>query len=141
MSKWLLFIIIIVLSGIIVYLVSDRADEPAEKDSNITVSEPLVESTEEINNPAPARPEPAAGQLAISGVLVRFEEQMDSDGTLFIVAVIDDGTEFIAIDLRQVITPGVSSPEAQLGFGPGNVVTITGRLDNGTFVASRIEVE
>lgn len=143
MPKWLLYIIILGLLGVVAYLtLHDKkyfeGRQPTE--TTIEVSEPTITRTE----PAPTSTDSSGSDdselLAISGRLVRFEEVPEpGTGELSIFALIDDGTEFIRVDMHEIVNPGVSSPEDQLGLKLGQSVTIHGELDDGVFVARDIE--
>lgn len=144
MPKWTLYIIILALLGVILYLTTDienffKSEERAEE-TKIEVSEPVITRTE----PAPSTTDASGADekelIAISGRLVRFEEGTDAKrGRLVVYALIDDGTEFIRVDMHEIVEPGVSAPEDQLGFKLGQTVTIHGELDDGVFVAREID--
>ena len=78
-------------------------------------------------------------QVAVTGSLNRFIERDNSNGVLTVYALIDDGTEFIEIDMSQILKPGVLSPEDQLGLKLGQTVTITGIFKKDLFIAVKIE--
>jgi hypothetical protein len=146
MPKAVLYIIIAVLLALVVYLLAgspnlfSSPDEEAVSTSTITVGEPQIESIA----PVPViEDEPVQNQtvtsLALSGSLVRFIEAENDAGVLTVYALIDDSTEMIRVDMHQVVTPGVSSPQDQLGLTLGQRVTVRGQLDNGVFVVTEIE--
>ncbi len=145
MPKWTLYIIIVALIGVILYLTTDvenffKGKEKADDDTKIEVSEPTITRTSPTATTSDDRVTSDTQLVAISGRLVRFEEAMDQKrGRMVVYALIDDGTEFIRVDMHEIVSPGVSAPEDQLGLKLGQNVTIHGELDDGTFVAREID--
>ena len=143
MPKWILYIVILGLVGFIAYQTFDFKQFFAAKpdvESKIEVSPATVTKTEPVtatSSEDTAKPETL---IAISGALVRFEEIPDrTTGKVTVYALIDDGTEFISIDMSRIVQPGVSAPQDQLGLTIGKQVTVHGELVDGVFVAHEIE--
>ncbi len=144
MPKWILYIVILLLTGFIAYLVYGKElfDTETSTESNIEVSPATITKSKPATSTEAAAEESADEALiAISGRLARFEEAPDrSTGSLIIYALIDDGTEFITVDMRDVVKPGVSAPEDQLGLELGQAVTVRGFVvADGAFRVKEIE--
>lgn len=143
MPKWMLYAVILLLAGFIAYLLYGKelfVSDPST-DSNIEVSPATITQSEPATSTVAVEESADEALIAISGRLARFEEAPDrSTGSLIIFALIDDGTEFITVDMRDVVKPGVSAPEDQLGLEIGQAVTVRGFVAaDGAFRAKEIE--
>ncbi len=144
MPKWILYIVIVLLLALLGYLLVEKgqhSDVQPNISSDIEFSPTEVTSTSATTTPAPSEEEGESETLlAISGTLVRFDEvPVRTTGELIIYALVNDGTEIITIDMQNVVSPGVSAPEDQLGLKLGQTVTVRGEIVDGIFTAVEIE--
>ena len=145
MSKSILYIVIILLAAVVLYLLfmpQQTAVAPVTTEDEAK-TEVLVEAaaeTVEENKSADETDESEVktGTIEFSGILVGFGDGKDQFLGSYKTALINDGIEVVAIDLRPLVGYDVTSLESDLGISIGSVVEVRGELIGEEFVVTSI---
>lgn len=143
MSKKQLYFVICVLAVIILYLLFAPQEEVMAPEGDIdteavdsTPSETDVSDTDSASTESDEAP---LGEIFIEGTLIGFADGKDQFLGAYKYALVDDGSEVLRVDIRTIVGYQVLNLENELGVEIGHRIVLRGYLEDGMFVATKVE--
>lgn len=141
-ARALLIVVLFLLPALVYLWVSllfhqeQKSEEAEVVEETVTLPEEQVVTQPEATTTTTAQQE---YELIISGTLVGFDDGKEQLEGSFKYALINDGTEILRVDLRNLIGYEVTALEEKLGVSVGESVTVFGYMESGVFVPTRIQ--
>ncbi len=138
MQQRLLYAVIVILGGVIVYLLF-IPQEPVPAPMAPPEAEPVAEPADEPQAPQESAEQVSTSeQVTIEGLFLGLAEEPTEFQKSFYYLLLDDGTEVVRIDLRPLLGYELTNPIAKLGVDRGQRVVITGTVADTGFAITEI---